>query len=243
MWPCRAVVACPGTFGETLVQRADALLEWLCLHLEEEELPQGFDPRGRMLDVIRPGQDFGAAPNGSGAGGNGEGSGAGLGKGGDGDKPVDSVETRLLQYGFGHAEVANAIAAAAGSAAGQGRNGGGGGGGGPKDALDARTLGPLGVLSDRLAATSGSARKHGRGGRGGTGVEEVQTEEEGREATDEEVMSLEAIYDGAVTVSPHMPEVSSAVPWVRRAGVAFLSMLSTVVASLLFLFLFIFEFQ
>ncbi|CAN0404510.1 unnamed protein product, partial [Hapterophycus canaliculatus] len=57
----RAVDACPGEEGETLGQRADALLEWLCLHLEEEELPKGFDPRGRNLDVIRPGQDFGAA--------------------------------------------------------------------------------------------------------------------------------------------------------------------------------------
>ncbi|CAN0454145.1 unnamed protein product, partial [Discosporangium mesarthrocarpum] len=35
--------------------RVDTLLEWLCLHLEETELPTGFDPRGRMLDVVRPG--------------------------------------------------------------------------------------------------------------------------------------------------------------------------------------------
>lgn len=208
------MVACPGTFGETLGQRADALLEWLCLHLEEEELPKGFDPRGRMLDVIRPGQDFGVTPNGGGgrAGGNGKVSGEALGKGGAEGiaEPADSVESRLLQYGFGHAEVASSIAAAAaggGSAAGQG---GKGGGGDAMDALDARTLGPLGVLSDKLVAAAGPTRKHGGGG-GSAGVEEVQTEEEGREATDEEVMSLEAIYDGAVTVSPNMPEVRSSV--------------------------------
>ncbi|CAM9202678.1 unnamed protein product, partial [Chrysoparadoxa australica] len=29
----------------------DTLLEWLCLHLAEEALPVGFDPRGRNLDV------------------------------------------------------------------------------------------------------------------------------------------------------------------------------------------------
>jgi hypothetical protein len=35
--------------------RAAELLEWLCLHVDEGSLPEGFDPRGRMLDVVQPG--------------------------------------------------------------------------------------------------------------------------------------------------------------------------------------------
>ena len=76
--------------------------------------------------------------------------------------------------------------------------------------MDARLLRPLEVLADGLAAaTSGRKKGGGAGGAGGKGfvAEEVQTEMEGREAVNEEVMSLEAIYDGAVTVSPNMPEV------------------------------------
>jgi ATP-dependent RNA helicase DHX57 len=29
-------------------------LDWLCLHLDEERLPEGFDPRGLQMEVIRP---------------------------------------------------------------------------------------------------------------------------------------------------------------------------------------------
>lgn len=214
--PPRAVVACPGVDGETLGQRADALLEWLCLHLEEDELPKGFDPRGRNLDVIRPGQNFGAAAAApavasAAAGNTGEGGGRGSPLPGVDAEPVESVQGRLLGYGFGHAEVAGAISAAKGKEGGGGR-GAGEDDGGDRDSLDARTLGPLEVLARGLAATAGSVRKPGGpggGGRGGGVPEEVQTEEEGREATDEEVMSLEAIYDGAVAVAPHMPEVTT----------------------------------
>jgi len=209
----RAMDACPGAEGETVGQRTDALLEWLCLHLEEEELPKGFDPRGRNLDVIRPGQDFGASvvksssSGGGGGGGGGDGGSGAVATGGAGDSSgggggvesaTDTVEGRLLGYGFGHAEVAAAIAgagAAAGAAA-------GGGAGGEEGSLNARLLRPLEILAGGLATTAGR-----RKGRGGGGDEEVQTEEEGREAVDEEVMSLEAIYDGAVAVAPDMPEV------------------------------------
>lgn len=30
----------------------DECLQWLCIHLDEDQLPEGFDPRGRTLDVI-----------------------------------------------------------------------------------------------------------------------------------------------------------------------------------------------
>jgi ATP-dependent RNA helicase DHX57 len=29
-------------------------LQWLCIHLNEDQLPEGFDPRGRTLDVVMP---------------------------------------------------------------------------------------------------------------------------------------------------------------------------------------------
>ena len=29
-------------------------LQWLCVHLNEDQLPEGFDPRGRTLDVVMP---------------------------------------------------------------------------------------------------------------------------------------------------------------------------------------------
>ena len=31
-------------------------LQWLCIHLDEDQLPEGFDPRGGTLDVIVPGK-------------------------------------------------------------------------------------------------------------------------------------------------------------------------------------------
>lgn len=209
------MVACPGTAGDTLGQRVDALLEWLCLHLEEDELPKGFDPRGRNLDVIRPGQNFGATAGGAAdVEGARTGGSAVLGvdaSGGSGGvEPIESLEGRLLRYGFGHAEVARAVAAAGGE-------GGGEGGvncasdGDNATTLDARALRPLKTLAGGLAAeAAGSARKlqFGRGGGAGTEDVDVQTEEEGREATDEEVMSLEAIYEGAVSVAPRMPQVN-----------------------------------
>lgn len=73
----RAMAACPGVDGTSkkssssggastvssssaspaaIARRTDTLLEWLCLHLAEHELPEGFDPRGKMLDVIQPGR-------------------------------------------------------------------------------------------------------------------------------------------------------------------------------------------
>lgn len=208
---CRAVDACPGEEGETLGQRSDALLEWLCLHLEEDELPQGFDPRGRNLDVIRPGQDFGAGTTANSRGGGGrvanaapgEKGGGSVADGDDRESAADSVEGNLLRYGFGHAEVAEAIANAAAAAL-----VGPGGASEEKhrdDKSDASLLRPLEILAEGLATTS--IRKHGAGR--ATGLDaEVQTEEEGREAVDEEAMSLEAIYDGAVTVAQNMPEVT-----------------------------------
>ncbi|CAN0550056.1 unnamed protein product, partial [Ectocarpus sp. 12 AP-2014] len=179
-------------------------LEWLCLHLEEAELPKGFDPRGRNLDVIRPGQDFGTSSNSvSGSGGGGGGVAGAVaaaaeeeaGSGGGGEvAAADSVEGKLLRYGFGHAEVAAAIA---GASTEEEDNG--------KDDLDARLLRPLKILAGDLVPAS--ARKQGGGGGGAAGLDaELMTEEEGREAVDEEVMSLEAIYDGAVAVAPNMPE-------------------------------------
>ena len=30
----------------------DECLQWLCIHLDENQLPEGFDPRGRTLDVV-----------------------------------------------------------------------------------------------------------------------------------------------------------------------------------------------
>jgi trimeric autotransporter adhesin len=41
--------------GAAVRTRAAELLEWLCLHVDEGALPEGFDPRGRMLDVVQPG--------------------------------------------------------------------------------------------------------------------------------------------------------------------------------------------
>ena len=29
-------------------------LQWLCVYLNEDQLPEGFDPRGRTLDVVMP---------------------------------------------------------------------------------------------------------------------------------------------------------------------------------------------
>ena len=46
----------------------DECLQWLCIHLDEDQLPEGFDPRGRTLDVIvnqdsnKPGRQEGASP-------------------------------------------------------------------------------------------------------------------------------------------------------------------------------------
>lgn len=34
----------------------DECLQWLCIHLDEDQLPEGFDPRGRTLDVIVAGE-------------------------------------------------------------------------------------------------------------------------------------------------------------------------------------------
>jgi hypothetical protein len=30
----------------------DECLQWLCIHLDEDQLPEGFDPRGRTLDIV-----------------------------------------------------------------------------------------------------------------------------------------------------------------------------------------------
>lgn len=190
--------------NESARERTDVLLEWLCLHLEEEDLPKGFDPRGRNLDVIRPGQNFAAPTPAAHVDGNNDtglsfrGIGEGEGKGGV------SVEGRLLQYGFGRAEVMRAIAEAL---EGSGVDKGGQRG----DSLDARMLGPLEILSRGLVSSGPSSVVSGdkrRGGRGGGDAEDgFQTEKEGREKVEEEVMSLEAIYDEAVTVAPRMPLV------------------------------------
>ncbi|KAA0176650.1 hypothetical protein FNF27_01931 [Cafeteria roenbergensis] len=40
---------------------AACLVDWLCIRLPEEELPKAFDPRGRNLEVVRPGDGAGAA--------------------------------------------------------------------------------------------------------------------------------------------------------------------------------------
>lgn len=289
----RAMAACPeptpsnekATVATAIAQRADTLLEWLCLHLQEDELPKGFDPRGRMLDVIRPGQNFDAGGGGGVGGGiaaapaaDGNGidhrsegeisrlrnSGGGSGKREGNERGVGSregggvevralpllgdcksvtgervsgkddirggkeglggaLESRLLRYGFGHAEVASAIATCA--------TGGGGrsaaaaakteeeGSGVPNmvseeqdDALDARMLRPLGILASGLIAAApggdnGGGEGSNGGGKGRVDVATVQSEEEGQEATEEEVMSLEAIYGDDVKVSANMPKV------------------------------------
>jgi hypothetical protein len=42
-----------GSWDDTYEQ----CLQWLCIHLEEDQLPLGFDPRGSTLDVVMPLQD------------------------------------------------------------------------------------------------------------------------------------------------------------------------------------------
>ncbi len=37
---------------EYMEQSYEESLQWLCVHLDEDQLPEGFDPRGRTLDVI-----------------------------------------------------------------------------------------------------------------------------------------------------------------------------------------------
>lgn len=101
-----------------------------------------------------------------------------------------------MQYGFDRAEVMRSIAEACKEGSGVGREGG------RDDSLDGRMLGPLEVLASGLVSSGDMRRGGGRGGEDG-----VQTEEEGREAVEEEIMSLEAIYDEAVTVAPRMPLV------------------------------------
>lgn len=215
--------ACPAASNdETVGERTDVLLEWLCLHLEEEELPEGFDPRGRNLDVIRPGQNFGASVGGNpdankagtmSAAGRGISDGRSSGVASASVQADDSLEGRLLGYGFGHAEVAGTISASTSALAGLvGESGGDVSNKGEKGiAVDWGALvGPLEAIAKNLATSAGGASKRYRGGGGGVdggSVEDTQTEQEGREATEEEVMSLEAIYDGAVTVTANMPEV------------------------------------
>ena len=45
-----------GSGGDDVDERMDSVyeecLQWLCIHLDEEQLPDGFDPRGRTLDVV-----------------------------------------------------------------------------------------------------------------------------------------------------------------------------------------------
>lgn len=185
----RALATCPRR--ESAREQTDILLEWLCLHLEEEHLPKGFDPRGRNLDVIRPGRIFSSPSHMDGNNGTGLSS-SRIGEG----KSGVSMERRLLQYGFDRAEVMRAIAGACKEGSGVGGEGGRG------DSLDARMLGPLEVLASGLVPSGDVRRGGGRGGDDG-----FQTEVEGREAVEEEIMSLEAIYDEAVTVAPTMPLV------------------------------------
>lgn len=185
------------------VKREDTLLEWLCLHLEEDELPKGFDPRGRMLDVIRPGEhvDAGTAA-----------SAGGVEVGGDGpsaSSPSCEEDTgaegglgplgkRLRCYGFGHADVREAIAASVSAAGGASQGGISAGEGDEESGLEARVLAPLAILVRGLTHES----DHGAVVRG-----PVQSLEEGLEAADEEAMSLEAIYLDDVRISLDMPKV------------------------------------
>lgn len=243
-------------------KRVDMLLEWLCLHLAEDELPKGFDPRGRMLDVIRPGQNFTEATTTATTTGRtgptdigglgltskvetlgedsvGDGSKSRTTKGekgnvrgvgdsgeeeeeeeedaklGEAGERIGPLERRLLQYGFGRAEVIRAVAtqgqaAHAGVPRGNDKEDTDDG----EDALDARLLGTLGILAQGLNA--GSRTTSGAGGRIQDGVGD-QSEAEALEATDEEVTSLEAIYGNDVVVAPTMPKVRGArSEWARR---------------------------
>lgn len=38
-------------------------LQWLCIHLNEDQLPEGFDPRGGTLDIIAPDKDMNGTSN------------------------------------------------------------------------------------------------------------------------------------------------------------------------------------
>lgn len=259
----RAMAACPGektseednlatkttpipapTFTSSTVvsRRADTLLEWLCLHLAEHELPDGFDPRGKMLDVIRPGKKkpeatttittittttTTAVERGDDSGsttqdltteakilGVSSDPGAEAAAAAEYDTVIGALELRLLEYGFGYAEMENAVnkgakrdveeqvpqaavAAAAEAAASGGKER-------YSNTPAALMLRPLGVLAAGLAAEVDFAELGVRGGGGGGN----QTDDEAQEAVDEEVLSLEAIYGDDVVVSPHMPKGS-----------------------------------
>lgn len=201
---CRAMVACRPMGDESdALKREDTLLEWLCLHLEEDELPKGFDPRGRMLDVIRPGEHVD---------GNTAASKDGVEVGRDGlsaSSPSCEEDTgaegglgplgkRLRSYGFGHAEVREAIAASVSAAGGASQEGLSAGDEDEESGLEARALAPLAILVRDLTHES----DQGAVVRG-----PVQSLEEGQEAVDEEAMSLEAIYLDDVRISPDMPKV------------------------------------
>ena len=42
--------------GTSIVENlTEECTQWLCIHLEEDQLPEGFDPRGRTLDIVVPG--------------------------------------------------------------------------------------------------------------------------------------------------------------------------------------------
>lgn len=43
-----------GSGDDDMDQAYEDCLQWLCIHLEEDDLPEGFDPRGKTLDVIAP---------------------------------------------------------------------------------------------------------------------------------------------------------------------------------------------
>lgn len=54
-----------GDVDEQMDSVYEECLQWLCIHLDEDQLPEGFDPRGRTLDVVVAG-----AKKKSGSGGN-----------------------------------------------------------------------------------------------------------------------------------------------------------------------------
>ena len=54
-----------GDVDEQMDSVYEECLQWLCIHLDEDQLPEGFDPRGRTLDVVVAGAKKKSGSNGS----------------------------------------------------------------------------------------------------------------------------------------------------------------------------------
>lgn len=222
-----AAVSSSSTTPAAIARRADTLLEWLCLHLAEHELPEGFDPRGKMLDVIQPGKNFSEtavtssaaveSPTMPAAATVPTTTTAAAAAAANGSSISDPLQRRLLEYGFRRTEVASALEKTATiqqtqivqtqerSVSQQQSQVG------TATTADPAMLGPLGVLAQGLLTEATVETSAGGGGAAEASAlrrgEVSQTEEEALEATNEEVESLQAIYADAVVVSQNMPKV------------------------------------